>query len=468
MSRIIPLLFASLLSGMPLHAAETSEITIEKRPFVIRQSLSATAMPEEVSLLELKAAAWSDFEINRITPHGSKVAKGEVLIAFDPEKIDMKLEDARQATKARGHELAQAELELQHLKDTTPHKLEALRRAANEAKEENAYFTGIRRKAEEDSAAEKLRRAEIMLENQREELRQLEKMYAADDLTEETEEIILVRQKDRVRAAEFELRMEHLNHKRRREVLLPREAIQLAEAERDTAIALAKFEDEAPRSISRKTIELESLRSAIARESESLTKLEADRQQFEFTAPADGWFYHGAMENGRWTTGDAVKALVVHGRPAMRKAFATFIPASARLKLVAALKDSAASQLTKDASGVAWLAGREDAEIPVKLTRLAAAPEPDGQFTAEFSAQWSKQLAVAPAACVSINLVAYEMPEAIVLPTKALEFGADGWTVAVKLADGKTERRPVKRGRVFNDECEILAGLEPGQVVIIP
>jgi hypothetical protein len=38
----------------------------------------------------------------------------------------------------------------------------------------------------------------------------------------------------------------------------------------------------------------------------------------------------------------------------------------------------------------------------------------------------------------------------------------------VKLADGKTERRPVKRGRVFNDECEILSGLETGQVVVVP
>ena len=38
----------------------------------------------------------------------------------------------------------------------------------------------------------------------------------------------------------------------------------------------------------------------------------------------------------------------------------------------------------------------------------------------------------------------------------------------VKLADGKTERRPVKRGHVSKDETEILAGLEVGQVVVVP
>jgi multidrug efflux pump subunit AcrA (membrane-fusion protein) len=457
-----------IASALAAHAAEPAEITIEKRPFTIRQTITATALPEDLTLIGLKAAAWSDFEITRIAPHGSRVSKGDVLVAFDPEKIDQKLHDARQAIEARDHEIAQAGLELKHLEQTTPHRLEALRRAAGEAKEENAYFANIRRKAEEEAADQKLKRAEMLLENQREELRQLQKMYAADDLTEETEEIILVRQKDRVQAAEFDFRMQQLASKRSREVLLPRETVQLAEAARDTAIALAKFEEEAPRAISRKKLELETLKTTIAREKESLAKLEADRKQFEFTAPADGWFYHGAIENGRWTTGDAAKSLVIHGRPAIRKPFATFIPATAKLKLVAALKTSAASQLCADVSGVAWLAGREDAEFPVKLTRLATAPDPDGQFAAEFSAQWSQQPALAPAAGVSISLIAYEVPAATVLPVKALEFGSSGWTVAVKLADGKTERRAVKRGRVFNDECEILSGLEPGQVVVVP
>jgi HlyD family secretion protein len=55
-----------------------------------------------------------------------------------------------------------------------------------------------------------------------------------------------------------------------------------------------------------------------------------------------------------------------------------------------------------------------------------------------------------------------------VVPTKAVSFDAAGWTVDVKLADGKTERRPVKRGRVSKDETEILSGLEVGQVIVVP
>ena len=314
----------------------------------------------------------------------------------------------------------------------------------------------------------RLKRAEISLENEREELRQLEKMYAANDLTEETEEIILKRQKDQVVAAEFEVRMQRLAHKRTREVLLPREALVLADAARDTSIALAKFEEDAPRAIARKKLELEALETAATRDKESLAKLEADRKQFEFTAASDGWFYHGVIENGRWITGDAVKALVTHGKPVPGRPFATFIPATSKLKLVASLKGDAASQLGKDTAGVAWIAGREDAEFPVKLVFANPAPGADGLFAAEFGAQWPEALEVTPASSAILNIITRHVPDAIVLPAKALELGPEGWTVAVKLADGKTERRPVKRGRVFNDECEILSGLEPGQVVVVP
>lgn len=447
------------------HAAE---VTIEKRPFVIRHAVTATALPGEASLLQLNAAAWTDFEITRIAQHGSRVSKGDVLVAFDPENIDDKIHDTRKALESSNIEIAQTRLELSHLETTTPRRLAALKRAAEEAKEENAYFIKTRRKAAEESSDQQLKRAEIYLENEREELRQLEKMYAADDLTEETEEIILKRQKDQVVAAEFELRMQKLSHTRTREVLLPREAVTLADAERDTAIALDKFTDEAPRAITRRKLALETLETATARDKEKLAKLEADRKQFEFTAASDGWFYHGVIKDGRWITGDLIKPLVIHGNPAPRRPFATFIPASAKLKLMASLKADAASQLGKDAAGVAWLAGREDAEFPVKLLLTNQAPDPDGLFAAEFSAQWPEKLKVAPATSINISLISYHAPDVIILPSKALEFGASGWTVAVKLADGKTERRPVKRGRVFNDECEILSGLETGQVVVVP
>ncbi|MES2657509.1 MAG: hypothetical protein V4689_02765 [Verrucomicrobiota bacterium] len=466
MARITPL---HLIPALIAAASHAGEITIEQQPFVIEKSINAVALPGgECTLIQLDPKAWAEFTITKIAAHGSKVAKGDILVSFDSEDIDKKLVDARRALDSGTLALQQAELDNKLLQETAPNKLESLRRAAEIAAEENAYFTKTRRKSEEEGATQSLKRSEQILGNQREELRQLSKMYQADDVTEETEEIILVRQQDAVAAAEFALRMETLDHKRTLEVSLPREAKTLADSERDSAIALKKAEADIPRSIEQGKIQLETLKTANQRAKQELAELEADRALFEIKAPADGFFYHGPIDKGRWTPGKVVEALVLHGRPPVHAAFATFVPGSAKLNLISFLDDATARSLKPDLSGIATLAGREDVEIPVKLATLANAPGPDGTYRADFSITWPKELTPATGATAQIRLIAYQQAAAVVVPNKALAFGASGWTVEVKLADGKTEHRPVKRGRVSSDQTEIVSGLEVGQVIVVP
>lgn len=458
---VFPLLFAS--------SSFAGEMTVEPRPFVVEKSFNASILPAVGAVpLRIEPKAWTDFEIVEIADHGTKVAKGATLVRFDAESIDRKLADARRARESGLLSLAQAEQDLKHLEQTAPHRMEAIKRAAETAREENAYFVKTRRKAAEESAAQDLERRKQMLSNQQEELRQLKKMYEADDLTEDTEEIILVRQKDDVAAAEFALRMEQLDYQRTLEVTLPREAIALANSERDAAIALAKAEQDIPRSIALKKLELAALKTSAERETEALADLEKDRTLFEIKAPADGWFYHGAVENGRWITGEAVKALVPHGRPLPNRVFATFLPAAVTLGLHAYVDEATARSLKPDLTGIAVLSGREDLETQVKLTRLSTLPEPDGTHAVELSATWAKDATPAAGSVATVRLIAYERPAALAVPTKALTYGADGWTLEVKLADGKTERRPVKRGRVSGETTEILGGIDAGQVIITP
>lgn len=466
MTRLTVLLVFAVLAAP---AAPAGEITVEQRPFTVERSFAATALPDQGALLLLiEPKAWADFQIVGLADHGRRVAKGDTLVRFDPLAIDRKLVELRRGIEANALSRGQAELELKLLEETAPDKLEAARRAAEIAREENSYFVKIRRKATEDSAGHELERKKQLLSNQQEELRQLSKMYAADDLTEDTEEIILTRQKDAVVSAEFSLRMETLDYHRRLEVTLPREAVALARNERDCAIFLRKLEAETPRWIELKKIELAALLTTQQRDKEMLADLECDRGQFENKAPAAGWFYHGPIENGRWTPGEAVKALFKHGRPAVNRPFATFVPGSASLQWVALLDETSARSLTPELAGIATLTGREDLELPVKLSNLAAVPGPDGTYRADFTASWPQGLSPVVGMTAQIRVIAYHQPAAIAIPNKALAWGPAGWTVEVKLTDGKTERRPVKRGRTAKDDTEILSGLEVGQVVVTP
>ena len=466
MARFTPLHIIPALIAAASHAGE---VTIQPRPFTIVKSFSAAVLPSgEITLIRVDPKSWSDFRIAKILPHGSRVIKDDSLIQFDSEDFDKKLDDLKLALETTRLTLAQAELDAKVLQETSPNRLEALQRAADIAKEENLYFTKTQRKAKEETASQALKRNEQMLANQREELKQLSKMYEADDITEETEEIILTRQQDAVATAEFALRMEILDHKRTLDVLLPRQAKSLAETERDSALALKKAEADIPRAIHLSNLALTALKTTTQRAENEVTELSADRELLDFRAPADGWFYHGPIDNGRWTPGELVKSLVPFGRPPVHAPIATFVPATAPIALVSFVDDSTARSLAVGATGAVTLAGREDVEIPVKLEKLAPSPGPDGNYRADLSVVWPKDLTPPSGAIAQVRLVSYQKPLAIVVPTKAVEFANEGWTVEVKLADGKTERRPVERGRVSAEETEIFSGLEAGQVILVP
>ena len=105
---------------------------------------------------------------------------------------------------------------------------------------------------------------------------------------------------------------------------------------------------------------------------------------------------------------------------------------------------------------------------PVTLTQQPASIGVLQGTTATFTAAWPENLSAVPGQSFQIRVVSHNNEKAITVPTKALAYGPKGWTVEVKLADGKTEKRPVTRGRSDAENTEIIAGLEAGQVIIVP
>jgi HlyD family secretion protein len=457
---IIPALIAA--------SAHAGEITLEMKPFSVTHSFPATVLPIESVPVALDAELWADFRIVSIAAHGSPVKKGDPLIVFDTEGIDRKIAAAKLALATETHGLDQAVLDLALLEKTVPEQLARLQRSADQAAEELTHFTETRRKATEESAAQSLKRQEQLLASKKEELKQLLKMYEADDITEDTEEIILQQQKDSVEYAEFALRMEILDHKRTLAVSLPREATALTEKRDDTAYHLDKATKDFPRSIELKKLEVAGLKAALAISKQALAELEKDRSLFAIKAPADGLFYHGSIENGKWTTGELIKGLKPDGSAPAKGAFATFIPSTSKMAVHAFLDQATAAGIAAGAKGSATLAGRGDITIPVSLATLATAPNPDLTYSATFSAEWPEQMQAVAGQGLEIRLVSYAAEKALTVPTKAIGFEAKGWTVEVKLADGKTEKRAVTKGKSSAEETEITTGLEAGQVVIVP
>jgi hypothetical protein len=198
-----------------------------------------------------------------------------------------------------------------------------------------------------------------------------------------------------------------------------------------------------------------------------LADLEHDRTLFEIKAKSDGWFYHGAIENGRWSR-DESKLLAKHGKPSINQAIATLVSAKSGRVLTAHLDQQTIGALPVKFDGIAIPPGREELEIPVSLSNVASIPSSAGTTRMDLTAKWPENFEPVIGTSMTVRVICHHRDAALLVPRKALERDPRGWTVSVKVADGKNERRVVRCGKRNADEVEILSGIEAGQVILVP
>ncbi|MBU6326367.1 MAG: hypothetical protein KGQ89_01955 [Verrucomicrobia bacterium] len=452
-----------------LTSAHAEKLVVKEEKFSIRPALDGTLLPDKAIPLAVDAKEWSLFTILEILPHGSLVKKGDVLLRFDAEDFEKKLRDAGSAVDAGQLALANAEDDFKAAEKYLPLQLQAAISKDEEAGEEWEYFQKTSRDSAIKEAELALKQVELRADSEREELVQLEKMYKADDLTENTEEIILKRQREMVKAMAVNLELAKLAHARTLGTTLPRLALKLERDAQNASIARRESEQSLPRSLKLKRIALEQARVDNKRQNENWGKLKADQQWFVIKAPADGYFFHGTIQEGRWTTGDAVKTLIPGGAVASKRPFATLIPADVPLVMEAFVEEKVQAQLKTDLCGFASSAGRPEISFPVKIEKLAAAPGIDGRYRVTLSAKYPADLALAPGMSTTAHIICYQEDAALVVPAKALHATDDGgWELEIEQSESKTSRVAVKRGRTSGDKVEILSGLAKDQVVITP
>ena len=450
-------------------AALAAKVPVKTEPFTVRPTLSATVLPDAALPVTVDAKQWGAFTIAEIVPHGSTVKKDQVLVRFDDEDFLKKLRDAESAAAAGRLAQANAEAEFSTAEKSLPMQLQAAKTKAEEAAEAWDYFQKVRRDADITRSNLMLRQTELRLETEREELRQLEKMYKADDLVENTEEIIMKRQRESVKAAEIGLELAKIGHKRQMEVSMPREAVALEREARSSAIGFQEQEHNIPRSFELKRLALEDARVGAKRGAENLAKLQEEKGQFVIKSPADGYLYYGTMQDGRWLPGDPSKAPALLAPVGTRRPFAVVVPGTATMVLESTVDETTARSLKTDLAGFASLTGRAEVSFPVKVSTVSATPGLDGRYRVTLTGQFPADLPLVAGMTASAQIIAYHKDAALSVPAKALNATDDGgWEVEVEEAEGKTKHVPVKRGMTSGDKVEILSGLADGQSVIVP
>ncbi len=461
-------LAATLLSPTLLTAGE---ITLKADKFIQSVELSATAIPTKSFPITVKPEAWGAMKIEKVLPSGSVVKKGDTLVWIDTEDLDEKIIAVEKARVKQKLELANAEQDLAQLEFSTALQLKAAETKYSRFLEDYAYYKTVQRPAQIEEAKFDLFQAVNYLAYSKEELDQLYKMYKADGLTEDTEEIIIKRAKHKMKATELNLKGQEKKTKFTLEVGVPRVDQNWEVAATKAKAELDNVKKRAPRALSIKKQDLEKLRKNDADAAKYLVDLKADRAIIDFKSPSDGIFYYGDIRDGKWDRSHASKVLKIGGDVPSRLTVMTIVPEQTTFTFSATLSeaertllgdaDKAILRLDRDA----WKSYSAQAKVASEYPGVDSKWQMNINFADPASAP--KKLILGTKAKVSI--IVTEEDDVITVPANAVTTNADGtYAVKVKMAQGDPEMVKVEVGRQSGGQLEITSGLTVGQVVITP
>ena len=320
------LLFPALLL-MPivdLSAEEASSRTSTETVSVSRGPLGATikAKGQLVPLRHESVASEPEsyrgpLKIAETAKEG-RVVEGQVLVRFEEEDYVEEL-----AERERGLQAARNRLERQ-VHDFRLREREAALamddaiRKKQQADQALERYLGFERKAKEQEAVLGYQGAVDRIKDQQEELEQLEKMYNEDDLTEETEEIVLNRARRSLERALKYHAFRKSRHDYDMEVLLPRVHEDLRIRQRRATTTLERLQATQPLDMQKAEMDLAKAKRDFEKAEKELETFRSDRSQLILKAPMAGYAVAATLKGGSWDGLGSLASTLAPGKTVKR------------------------------------------------------------------------------------------------------------------------------------------------------
>ncbi len=473
MSRRISLLLIAAICAAPSWSAlaqdtkkapappKSETIKIKPAPFKIELKLPGVFEAVGMTEISFKGKSGASLTVLKAVEHGTRVSKGDVLVTPKLEKFDKALKAKQHADVAGALAMKQAEAEFAQLKAATPLKLAAAALSAKRAEENLKHFKknqALSKRATIETYQGSVDRLAYI----KEELRQLKKMYEADDLTDATEEIVLRRTKDAVRRAELSAAQAKVALDAALERNLARQAHDMILATQTAVTAGKDAGVMLPMALKKATLGIEASRRARKKAIEALADMKADRAAMTIKAPAAGIVYYGRCTKGKWSATSVGPKLVPDGKIAADEVILTIVdPKKLLVRVSVSEKDF--GLLGAGLAGVAIPTAFGDKQLAVTLDKFSTIPSATGQFAATLAVSDDLGAVVAGMTCKT-TLTVLDKPNAITVPTGAIAKDAGKQFVYVSKA-GARVKRPVETGRTRAGKTEITKGLKKGDIV---
>lgn len=439
----------------------------EIKPIQIYESVSGRFESTVFDEIKTDFDSWSTLEIAELLPEGSAVTKGQELLRFDTEKIDKAIAEAEFAFRNAEFSLADAKLEMDEVNKTY-----ALEQALAERQWKNAqvdfdYYNQVRAPNKIKDLEFDEKRSGYSLEYSKDELDQLEQMYTEDDLTEESEEIVLKRARRSVESSQHYLSRTLTRIKREREIEIPREQAQEEDRYKRAGLEFEKSQIKLPIRTKRAEIALAKAEFELENKKMALDKLIADRDKMILKSNTNGILYYGRCVRGKWVSaaGSANRQIEVGSKLPKDKCVLTVVDAK-QLIIRADVEEKQLDGLQARMRGKALIKAAGKTVIPVVVKSISRIPIEGSKFDCEFVPEELGNAEVMPGMTCKMSFLVYENKQAVMVP-KASVFSDDGeishYVYVVKGED--TERKEVRAGLASGDMIEIVDGLAEGDEI---
>jgi HlyD family secretion protein len=455
----------------PEKSPETA--TVERGLIKISLDLEGTFAAQNSEEIVVRPEEWTtsgSLVVEKVARHGARIKRGDVLIQFDTTKIDRAIEDLRADLQINQLSLQQSEQSLRALEEFTPLDMTANERTAARSEEDQRYYFDKQRPFNMKVLAFSLQSSKDRLEYAEEELRQLEKMYEADDLVEESEAIVLKRARNSVEAARMSLASAQMSHDFALEFTTPRNDESMRESALRTRLQTQRTAITLPLALDRQRLEVEKLNQQRLRSEERLKKLEADREAMTVKSPLDGIVYYGRAVRGKFS--DAVtqaETLSPFGNVQPNRVLMTVVQPQP-LSILVSVPEENLHRMRSGLAGTAVPKAYPNTKLPVTMARISPVPTAPGAFEAEFRvARGGQADDMVPGMTCKVQVVPYLKRNALHLPPKVVltDEATDETYVWLVGEDGKPERRQVTVGEKTEKQAEILEGLARGDKVLL-
>jgi HlyD family secretion protein len=438
-------------------------VSVKREEIAFHLDFSGTFDGKSTTEAAYKPRVWGE-EVEVEEAHApGPVQKGDVLLRLKSERID-------DAIKAGERDLAISKAALatqtEDIARQQANSATSLARAEFDAKNAQTALERYEtvemplRIEEGDHYLQGLRNWEA---DQVEELAQLEKMYKGDDLTEETEEIVLKRARRDLERTRRVLDFQTRRNKLMRDIDLPRdlESLRLearrTAGDRDRVLAVTKLAQ------AQQKLELERTTANVEKQERDLGRLKSDRELFELKSPAAGFAVPGAMLRGKWQNADGVRnALKKGGRFRPNDVIFTIVE-SEEGRIVASVPEASLAWIRPGARALAHATQSTSLEWQAQVASVASFSS-SGEYLVELDPV--ERTTVPVGMTCKLRIDTGKRP-AILVPQTAVEDGGFQKWVHVVGADGKAARRPVTLGQTNENRVEVTTGLEDGEKVLV-